>query len=98
MNSNQKTVLVTGATGNIGSQVVKQLSSIPGENIRVRAAVRSINDSTSKMKGEGVELVELEFDMGNCCHNHNICTIKILTSHIVYFTYINKWRRNDIYT
>jgi uncharacterized protein YbjT (DUF2867 family) len=34
------TILVTGSTGNVGSQVVKQLSSFKG---KVRAAVQSKN-------------------------------------------------------
>ena len=34
------TILVTGSTGNVGSQVVKQLSSFNGS---VRAAVQSKN-------------------------------------------------------
>ncbi|MCL1474477.1 SDR family oxidoreductase [Argonema antarcticum] len=50
------TILVTGATGNVGGQVVKQLAAA-GAN--VRAAVRS----TSRAEGlTGVELVEFDFN------------------------------------
>jgi uncharacterized protein YbjT (DUF2867 family) len=51
-------ILVTGATGNIGSKVVKQLSVI-GAN--VRAAVRRSTD-VDEIKGAKVELVEFDFD------------------------------------
>lgn len=38
----ETTILVTGATGNIGSELVKQLSFHgKGKNVRVRAGVRS---------------------------------------------------------
>jgi uncharacterized protein YbjT (DUF2867 family) len=52
------TILVTGATGNIGSEVVKQLS-VTGAN--VRAAVRRSTD-VDEIKGAKVELVEFDFD------------------------------------
>ena len=55
------TILVTGATGNIGSELLKQLASISDGNIRVRAAVRSINGA-SKIKDQEVELVELDYN------------------------------------
>lgn len=54
----KETILVTGATGNVGSEVVKDLSS---QDIRVRAGVHS------KIKGdrfkafENVEIVEMDF-------------------------------------
>jgi uncharacterized protein YbjT (DUF2867 family) len=51
------TILVTGATGTVGSEVVKQLSLI-GQ--RVRAAVHSaVRASHEKLKG--VELVEIDY-------------------------------------
>jgi uncharacterized protein YbjT (DUF2867 family) len=55
------TILVTGATGNIGSQLLKQLASISDGNIRDRAAVLSINGA-SKIKDQEVELVELDYN------------------------------------
>ena len=44
-----ETILVTGATGTVGSEVVKQLLSAKGqkeEDVIVKAAARSANDST----------------------------------------------------
>lgn len=58
----ETTILVTGATGNIGSELVKQLSFHgKGKNVRVRAAVRSI-DKAAKIKDSGVELVETDYE------------------------------------
>jgi uncharacterized protein YbjT (DUF2867 family) len=51
-------ILVTGSTGNVGSQVVKQLSSFNG---KVRAAVQSKNRA-QELKNSGVELVEMNFN------------------------------------
>jgi uncharacterized protein YbjT (DUF2867 family) len=52
------TILVTGATGNVGSQVVKQLSSFSGI---VRAAVQSKNRADN-IKNTKPELVEMNFN------------------------------------
>jgi len=52
------TILVTGSTGNVGSQVVKQLSSFNG---KVRAAVQSKNRAQD-IKNTGAELVEMNFN------------------------------------
>src|SRR5215469_544247 len=52
------TILVTGSTGNVGSQVVKQLSSFNG---KVRAAVQSKNRA-QELKSSGAELVEMTFN------------------------------------
>src|SRR5262245_16347312 len=52
------TILVTGSTGNVGSQVVKQLSSFNG---RVRAAVQSKNRADN-IKNTKTELVEMNFN------------------------------------
>lgn len=43
--SNQGNILITGATGNVGFEIVKQLSTPADINTRLRAAVRSINDA-----------------------------------------------------
>jgi len=53
------TILVTGATGTVGSEVVKQLSST-GQ--RVRAAVHSATRAPSHEKLNGVELVEIDYN------------------------------------
>jgi uncharacterized protein YbjT (DUF2867 family) len=52
------TILVTGSTGNVGSQVVKQLSSFKG---KVRAAVQSKNRA-QEIKNTGAELVEMNLN------------------------------------
>jgi uncharacterized protein YbjT (DUF2867 family) len=53
------TILVTGATGTVGSEVVKQLSST-GQ--KVRASVRSTTRVTSNDNLKDVELVEMDYD------------------------------------
>lgn len=50
------TVLVLGATGNVGSQVVQQLANV---GVNTRAAVRSIGKANA-LKDAGVELVEMD--------------------------------------
>ncbi|MER5176683.1 MAG: NmrA family NAD(P)-binding protein [Candidatus Nitrosocosmicus sp.] len=51
---------MTGATGNIGSQLIKKLSN---ENVNIRAAVHSLSRS-DKIQSLGVrDLVEIDFDM-----------------------------------
>jgi uncharacterized protein YbjT (DUF2867 family) len=52
------TILITGSTGNVGSQVVKQLSSFSGS---VRAAVQSKNRADD-IKNTKAELVEMNFN------------------------------------
>jgi uncharacterized protein YbjT (DUF2867 family) len=52
------TILITGSTGNVGSQVVKQLSSFNGS---VRAAVQSKNRADD-IKNTKAELVEMNFN------------------------------------
>jgi uncharacterized protein YbjT (DUF2867 family) len=52
------TILVTGSTGNVGSQVVKQLSSFNGS---VRAAVQSKNRADD-IKNTRAKLVEMNFN------------------------------------
>jgi uncharacterized protein YbjT (DUF2867 family) len=59
-NNEAGTILVTGATGNIGSELLKQLSPVEDRNIRVRAAVRSINNAVW-VKAQGVQLVEMDY-------------------------------------
>lgn len=58
----QETILVTGATGNIGSEVVRQLSSTtPAVNIK--AAVHSTqNKKKVKEEGDRVEVVLIDYN------------------------------------
>jgi uncharacterized protein YbjT (DUF2867 family) len=53
------TILVTGATGTVGGEVVKQLSST-GQ--KVRASVRSTTRVTSNDKLRDVELMEMDYN------------------------------------
>ncbi|HZE77527.1 MAG TPA: SDR family oxidoreductase, partial [Nitrososphaeraceae archaeon] len=59
-----ETILVTGATGTVGSEVVKQLLSAKGERqeeeMRIKAAARSANDST--FRNLGIQTVELDYN------------------------------------
>jgi uncharacterized protein YbjT (DUF2867 family) len=58
-----ETILVTGATGTVGSGVVKQLLSSKrekGEDRIVKAAARSANDST--FSNLGVQVVQLDYN------------------------------------
>jgi uncharacterized protein YbjT (DUF2867 family) len=60
-----ETILVTGATGTVGREVVKQLLSAKGErkeeeDIIVKAAARSADDST--FRNLEVQAIELEFN------------------------------------
>jgi uncharacterized protein YbjT (DUF2867 family) len=59
-----ETILVTGATGTVGSEVVKQLVSAKGqgkeEDITVKAAARSANDDT--FRNLGVQVVQLDYN------------------------------------
>jgi uncharacterized protein YbjT (DUF2867 family) len=54
----EETILVTGATGNVGSQVVRQLSSF---GVKVRAAVQS-KLRAGEIKNTSAELVEMNFN------------------------------------
>jgi uncharacterized protein YbjT (DUF2867 family) len=54
----QDTILITGATGNVGSQVVKQLD--PSKE-KVRAAVQS-KGRADEIKNMGAELVEMNLN------------------------------------
>jgi uncharacterized protein YbjT (DUF2867 family) len=59
-----ETILVTGATGTVGSEVVKQLLSAKVErgyeDMIVKAAARSANDST--FRNLGVQALELDYN------------------------------------
>jgi uncharacterized protein YbjT (DUF2867 family) len=55
-----ETILITGATGTVGSEVVKQLST-KGENLIIKAAARSANDNTFQNL-KGVQIVQLDYN------------------------------------
>ena len=54
-----QTILVTGATGTVGREVVKQLAMVDG--VRVRAGVHSLIKGENLKRLPDVELVEIEF-------------------------------------
>jgi uncharacterized protein YbjT (DUF2867 family) len=62
--NDEKTILVTSATGTVGSEVVKQLVSSPsssGYNI-IRAAVHSQNKADRFRQYRGVEIVNMDYN------------------------------------
>ncbi|GAB3201561.1 uncharacterized protein YbjT (DUF2867 family) [Pontibacter aydingkolensis] len=61
------TILVTGATGTVGCEVVKQLSMIDGD-LRVRAGVHSIIKGENLKRLPGVEIVEMDFEDQESLH------------------------------
>jgi uncharacterized protein YbjT (DUF2867 family) len=61
-----ETILVTGATGTVGNEVVKQLLAAKGqreEDIIVKAAARSANDDT--FRNLGVQIAQLDYNKPN---------------------------------
>jgi uncharacterized protein YbjT (DUF2867 family) len=64
MNNHKKTILVTGATGTVGSEVVKHLAaSSPFSDYNIKAAVHSKNksDQLRQFENSGVEIVEMDY-------------------------------------
>jgi uncharacterized protein YbjT (DUF2867 family) len=59
----KENILVTGADGNIGSEVIRQLSSKKSDELSIVGGVRSISKSKSKVKSlEHHKLVEMDYD------------------------------------
>ena len=57
-----QTILVTGSTGNIGTEIIRQLSNSKSD-INLKAAVRSEGDRVNNNKTlKSVHNVELDFD------------------------------------
>jgi uncharacterized protein YbjT (DUF2867 family) len=59
--TSKSNLLITGATGNVGFELIKQLSANGAGKIRLRAGVRSINDA-AKVIGQRAELVEMDYN------------------------------------
>lgn len=62
----QQTILVTGATGTVGREVVKQLAMLDG--VRVRAGVHSIIKGENLRRLPDVEVVEMEYTNPDSLH------------------------------
>jgi uncharacterized protein YbjT (DUF2867 family) len=59
----KENILVTGADGNIGSEVIRQLSSKKRDDLSIVGGVRSISKSKNKSKDlEHHKLVEMDYD------------------------------------
>lgn len=63
-NDGERTILVTGATGTVGSEVVKQLasSSSSGDHVVVRAAVHSQGKADKFKQYKAVEIVNMDYN------------------------------------
>lgn len=61
------TILVTGATGTVGREVVKQLS-MHESDLRVRAGVHSVIKGENLKRLPGVEIVEMDFEDQESLH------------------------------
>jgi uncharacterized protein YbjT (DUF2867 family) len=60
----KKSILVTGGDGNIGREVIRQLSLEKRGDLRIVGGVRSISKSKNRDKGlEHHELVEMDYDI-----------------------------------
>jgi uncharacterized protein YbjT (DUF2867 family) len=70
----QETILVTGATGNVESEVVKQLSR-GKTDVNIKAAVHSV-ENAKKVEGDGIDVVQIFYsDVPNAIeHASNMVT------------------------
>jgi uncharacterized protein YbjT (DUF2867 family) len=56
-----ETILITGATGTVGSEVINQLSSATAD-VNIRAAAHSIDNLEKVVKSDIVEPVEIDYN------------------------------------
>ena len=66
MNNQEITVLVTGATGTVGSEVAKQLAATPYPGHKIRVAIHSKNGRTDQFRQfedkEAFEIIDLDYN------------------------------------
>jgi uncharacterized protein YbjT (DUF2867 family) len=55
----QEAILVTGATGNVGSELLKQLSRDTSD-VNIKAAVHSVKNA-KKVQGNGIDVVQIDY-------------------------------------
>src|SRR6266508_6300648 len=60
--NDERTILVTGATGTVGSEVVKQLVSLPSRYYNIRAAVHSQNKADRFRQYREVEIINMDYN------------------------------------
>src|SRR5918999_1594712 len=56
-----ETILVTGATGTVGSEVVNQLSDVKSD-IKIKAAVHSVENAKKIQNFQRVEPIQIDYD------------------------------------
>jgi uncharacterized protein YbjT (DUF2867 family) len=107
MNDQEKTILVTGATGTVGSEVVKQLTSISPSSSghKIRAAVHSKNkaDKLKQFDNKRVEIVELDYakpetvaDALNKVDNLYLQTLPIPNVTDISSNFVNEAKKNGV--
>lgn len=60
MKTKLETILVTGATGNVGGEVIKQLSSATPP-VNIKAAVHSV-ENAKRVKDDGIQVVLIDYN------------------------------------
>jgi hypothetical protein len=68
MSKNSNTILITGATGTVGSEVLKQLSSAT-PTVKIKAAVHSIDNANTSL------------DLYSCCRG--TCYANVAWNHAI---------------
>jgi uncharacterized protein YbjT (DUF2867 family) len=106
MNNHKKTVLVTGATGTVGSEVVKHLAALsPSTDYNIRAGVHSKNksDKLRQFENKGIEIIDLDFtNQETVAHALNnvdkvfIQTIPVPNIADISSNLINEAKKNDV--
>ena len=106
MNNHKETILVTGATGTVGSEVVKHLAALsPFADYNVKAAIHSKNksDQLKQLESKGVEIVDLDFTkqetIAHALNNVDkvfIQTIPVPNVGDISSNLINEAKKNDV--